>query len=174
MGEAGFEPATSCLLDKHSGQAELLAHVDGTGSGAEAPGQKLRDRSSGTRVRTSFSAFRARRPADWTIPERWVGAATPTRQSMNTTCRCAAPFGLRRAKRVSLMPVRVAAVDVHRPAARAPRVLKAVGAAPAPRQRLVAQDERIGHAQVRRRQEEPLALTDVRRVTAAERILRLL
>ena len=27
MGEAGFEPATSCVLDKHSGQAELLAHV---------------------------------------------------------------------------------------------------------------------------------------------------
>src|SRR4051812_42474015 len=23
MGEAGFEPATSCVLDKHSGQAEL-------------------------------------------------------------------------------------------------------------------------------------------------------
>jgi hypothetical protein len=29
MGEAGFEPATSCVLDKHSGQAELLAHVRG-------------------------------------------------------------------------------------------------------------------------------------------------
>jgi hypothetical protein len=27
MGEAGFEPATSCVLDKHSDQAELLAHV---------------------------------------------------------------------------------------------------------------------------------------------------
>src|SRR4051812_32071458 len=42
MGEAGFEPATSCVLDKHSGQAELLAHV--------------MMRSSGTRARTSVSA----------------------------------------------------------------------------------------------------------------------
>ena len=40
MGEAGFEPATSCVLDKHSGQAELLVMM----------------RSSGTRARTSVSA----------------------------------------------------------------------------------------------------------------------
>ena len=37
MGEAGFEPATSCVLDKHSGQAELLAHVIK---------EKLRDKGS--------------------------------------------------------------------------------------------------------------------------------
>jgi hypothetical protein len=40
MGEAGFEPATSCVLDKRSGQAELLAHVNGT-----APGQGFEPRS---------------------------------------------------------------------------------------------------------------------------------
>ena len=40
MGEAGFEPATSCVLDKHSGQAELLAHVKEI-----APGQGFEPRS---------------------------------------------------------------------------------------------------------------------------------
>jgi hypothetical protein len=35
MGEAGFEPATSCVLNKHSGQAELLAHVKAPGQGFE-------------------------------------------------------------------------------------------------------------------------------------------
>src|SRR4051812_44098356 len=40
MGEAGFEPATSCVLDKHSGQAELLAHAIG-----RAPGQGFEPRS---------------------------------------------------------------------------------------------------------------------------------
>src|SRR5438876_1789415 len=69
-------------------------------------------------------------------------------------------------------PSRMAAVDVDDIAAAAVDELHHVRRAVPPRQRLVAEDERIGGIDPGRRDEEPLALADVRRVAAATRILR--